>query len=117
MDKLLRRPAKTFVAVGQYSSRLNDRHRILRSAERCAAFAHHSRLSSHQEFSRVLNRCGAAHRCAQRIQLWRGGRGCEFWSTPAAVDETRRKTEKAAFENLIGEIEKLWSTIVANNAA
>ena len=38
------------------------------------------------------------------------------WTTTTAVDETRRKTERAAFENLLGEIEKLWPSVAANHA-
>jgi hypothetical protein len=37
------------------------------------------------------------------------------WTTTTAVDETRRKTERAAFENLLGEIEKLWSGVVSKH--
>ena len=40
-----------------------------------------------------------------------------FWSTTAAVDETRRKTEKAAFESLIGKIEKMWAGLAGKYSA
>ncbi len=38
------------------------------------------------------------------------------WTTETAVDETRMKTERAAFNNLIGEIEKLWPQTLARHA-
>ena len=34
------------------------------------------------------------------------------WGSGAAVDETRRETEKAAFVKLVGEAEKMWTGVV-----
>jgi hypothetical protein len=37
------------------------------------------------------------------------------WSTAAAIDTARRKAETAAFDKLVGEIERLWSSVVATH--
>lgn len=36
-----------------------------------------------------------------------------WWTNRDAVDQSRRKTERAAFEDLIGELESLWPKVAA----
>lgn len=38
------------------------------------------------------------------------------WTSSDAVDETRLKAERQAFEDLLGEFEKTWKTVVENYA-
>ena len=47
--------------------------------------------------------CEATTRASKMIGAWGSG---------DAIDETRRKTEAAAFEKLIGEIEKTWGGVL-----
>jgi hypothetical protein len=56
-------------------------------------------------------RSGFIYGAAENTQ--RAEQGAGVWSTAAAAEETRVKTEKAAFDNLIGEIEKLWPDVVS----
>lgn len=35
-----------------------------------------------------------------------------IWTTSAAIDTARRKAETTAFQNLVGEIEKLWTRLL-----
>jgi hypothetical protein len=35
------------------------------------------------------------------------------WGSEDAIDESRRKTEAAAFEKLVGEVEKMWGGVVS----
>jgi len=39
------------------------------------------------------------------------------WTTDAAVDEARRRTESGAFAKLVGELEKTWGGVVRAHAA
>lgn len=39
-----------------------------------------------------------------------------IWSTSAAVDDMRVTTEKAAFQMLLPEIEKIWAGITSQYA-
>ena len=38
------------------------------------------------------------------------------WTSEAAVDQTRRRAEKEAFEKLVVEIETMWSRVVREYA-
>jgi hypothetical protein len=39
------------------------------------------------------------------------------WQNEVAIDETRRATETAAFEKLVGELETTWQNVVATYAS
>lgn len=39
------------------------------------------------------------------------------WETRAAIDEARIRAEKAAFEKLVGEIERVWADVVSSHAS
>lgn len=39
------------------------------------------------------------------------------WTSGAAVDDTRKRTEAAAFEKLVGELEKTWGGVIRTYAA
>jgi hypothetical protein len=39
------------------------------------------------------------------------------WTSGAAVDEARRRAEAGAFENLVGELEKMWAGVYATHGA
>jgi hypothetical protein len=72
------------------------------------------RVSSTAAALLVDVRTGFIYGAAEDTQ--RAEQFASVWSTPTAVDETRRKTEKAAFENLLGEIEKLWPALAEKHA-
>jgi hypothetical protein len=48
----------------------------------------------------------------KQASAWASG-----WTTEAAVDASRQKTERDAFETALGEFEKLWPSIVASHEA
>jgi hypothetical protein len=68
------------------------------------------RVSSTASALLIDVRTGFIYGAAENTQ--RAEQGASVWSTAAAVEQTRVKTEKAAFENLLGEIEKLWPGLV-----
>ena len=59
-------------------------------------------------------RSGFIHGAAEDTQ--RAEQFASAWTTATAVDETRRKTEKVAFESLLGETERMWPGLLAKHA-
>lgn len=53
---------------------------------------------------------GVAEATDQRNEL------ASAWSSDRKVDETRLKTEAAAFEKLVGELEKMWGGVIREHA-